>query len=123
MWNEWNDPRNPYRLEKERDEARSIARRLLRERDEANSDNAALWRMYAEWKAENATLQSQVNHLESDRDALARQCDELREALEQVEWERVHLPYKDEVLLMCPWCGGCERHEPDCPRQRALGKA
>jgi len=110
-------------------EARQVARRLLRERDKANYENAALWRMYAEWGGKNAELQSQVNHLESDRDALARQVDELRKVLEQVEW--VKNPFFDDEAEFCPWCeqhkptftGDPDWHTPDCARQRALGKA
>jgi len=48
---------------------------------------------------------------------------ELRSVIEQVEWERVQRPYVDECMFICPWCGGNSRHEPDCQRQRALGKA
>ena len=67
-------------------------------------------------EAELDVLQSQVNHLESDRDALARQVDELRKALEMFEWD------EDDY---CHWCDHWKKdgHWDHCPRQKALGKA
>ena len=118
---------------RQRNEARAIARRLLRERDEAREERynriccnpGSGFVRYenecadctADWTNVSGDLMLKVNHLESDRDALARQVDELRRVLEQVEWTSSYSGW-----LKCPWCGGNRRHEPDCARQKALGK-
>jgi hypothetical protein len=61
------------------------------------------------------------------RDALLRRIesgDRAREALRQVEYERVTDNPIGLTYYRCPWCGRIKpNHESDCPRQIALGLA
>lgn len=54
--------------------------------------------------------------------ALKADRDQLRTALEQVEWVQCVPDWADDSFWACPWCrGNLPAHFEGCPRQRALG--
>lgn len=67
----------------------------------------------------------------SDLKILLDNIDQLRAALDAVEWVDVNDPHDSRAfspfnIEVCPWCGaehfadGDRVHKPDCQRQRAL---